>query len=109
MMVQGERVSIIQVSIKHVLRMSRVSSNSATIEATKFVGPHKSRIHQYIIDTCGDYHLWSFEHENRSLLTYPFGILYFSLTAPPSLILCHIPKAKAINHIEPPSRERALS
>jgi hypothetical protein len=89
--------------------MSKVSSNSATIEATKFVGPHKSRIHQYIIDTCGDYHLWSFEHENRSLLTYPFGILYFSLTAPPSLILCHIPKAKAINHIEPPSREKALS
>jgi hypothetical protein len=27
-----------------------VSSNSATIEATKFMGPHKSRMRQYIIN-----------------------------------------------------------
>jgi hypothetical protein len=27
-----------------------VSSNSAIVEATKFAGPHKSRMHQYIIE-----------------------------------------------------------
>jgi hypothetical protein len=34
--------------IRHY-RRGEGSSNSATIEATKFVGPHKSRMHQYII------------------------------------------------------------
>jgi hypothetical protein len=33
-------------SINH----SGVSSNSVTIEATKFVGPHKSRMRHYIIN-----------------------------------------------------------
>jgi hypothetical protein len=31
-------------------RYGRVSSSSATDEATKFAGPHKSRMHQYIIE-----------------------------------------------------------
>jgi hypothetical protein len=31
-------------------RYGRVLSNSATVEATKFVGPHKSRMSQYIIE-----------------------------------------------------------
>ncbi len=29
-----------------------VSSNSATVEVTMFVGPHKSRMRQYIINAC---------------------------------------------------------
>jgi hypothetical protein len=33
------------------VKYSGVSSNSATIEATKFVGPHKSRMHQYTIQS----------------------------------------------------------
>jgi hypothetical protein len=33
----------------HHCRCGRVSSNSATDKATKFVGPHKSRMCQYII------------------------------------------------------------
>jgi hypothetical protein len=31
------------------VKYSGVSSNSATVEATKFVGPHKSHTRQYII------------------------------------------------------------
>jgi hypothetical protein len=31
-------------------RYGRVSSNSVTNEASKFAGPHKSRMHQYIIE-----------------------------------------------------------
>jgi hypothetical protein len=33
-------------------RQGRVSSNSVTVEATKFAGPHKSHMHQYIINSC---------------------------------------------------------
>jgi hypothetical protein len=32
------------------VKYSEVSSNSATDEATKFVGPHESYMHQYIIN-----------------------------------------------------------
>jgi hypothetical protein len=32
------------------VKYSGVSSNSATIEATKFVGPYESGMHQYIIN-----------------------------------------------------------
>jgi hypothetical protein len=32
------------------MKYSGVSSNSVTIEATKFVGPHKSRMCQYLIN-----------------------------------------------------------
>jgi hypothetical protein len=33
----------------HHCRRGEVSSNSVTVEATKFAGPYKSRMHQYII------------------------------------------------------------
>jgi hypothetical protein len=33
------------------VKYSGVSSNSATIEATKFVGLHESRMHHYIINS----------------------------------------------------------
>jgi hypothetical protein len=42
-------------------------------------------------------------------LTFPSDILHFSLVAPPSLKLCHILKAKAVNYIRPPLIERVLS
>jgi hypothetical protein len=42
-------------------------------------------------------------------LTIPSGILNFPLVAPAGVILCHITKAKVINHIGTPSIERALS
>jgi hypothetical protein len=32
------------------VKYSGVSSNSGTVEATKFVGPHESRMRQYIIN-----------------------------------------------------------
>jgi hypothetical protein len=32
------------------VKYSRMLSNSATVEATKFAGPHKSRMSQYIIN-----------------------------------------------------------
>jgi hypothetical protein len=34
------------------VKLGMISSNSMTIEATKFVGPHKSSMHQYIINAC---------------------------------------------------------
>jgi hypothetical protein len=38
-----------------------------------------------LIDTSGDYHLRCSEYKNRPLSTFPFGILHFSLVAPPGL------------------------
>jgi hypothetical protein len=81
------------------VKRGKVSFYSTTVEATKFVGPHKSRMRQYIInascgraqstwsliDTGGGYHLWSSEYENRRLSTFPSGILHFPLVAPPNL------------------------
>jgi hypothetical protein len=106
-------------SVKH----SGLSSNSMTVEATKFVEPHKSCLREYIINACcsraqptqslidtgrGYLHR-CFEHENRPFSPFPSGILHFSLVAPPGLKLWHIPKANIVNHIGPPSVERALS
>jgi hypothetical protein len=34
----------------HHCRKGEVSSNTVTVEATKLVGPHKSRMRQYIIE-----------------------------------------------------------
>jgi hypothetical protein len=81
-----------------------------TVEATKFVGPHKSRMHRYIINACcsgaqltrplidtgGGYHCRSSKHENRPFSPFPSGILYFPLVAPPGLNLWHILQEK--NH-----------
>jgi hypothetical protein len=36
----------------HHCRRGEVSSNSVLIEATKFVRPHRSRMHHYIINAC---------------------------------------------------------
>jgi hypothetical protein len=77
------------------VKRGKVLSNSATVKATKFVRPYKSRMRQYIInaycnmvqptrsliDTGGSYHLQSFKYENRSLSTFPSGILHFPLVA----------------------------
>jgi hypothetical protein len=81
------------------MKQGKLSFNSVTVEATKFVGPHKSRMRQYVInaycnraqptwsliDTGRGYHLLSFEYENRPLSTFPSGICHFSLVAPPGL------------------------
>jgi hypothetical protein len=81
------------------VKQGKVLSNSAIVEATKFVRPHKSRMRQYIINACfngaqptwslidigGGYHLQSSEYENSPLSPFPSGILHFSLVAPPAL------------------------
>jgi hypothetical protein len=36
----------------HHCRYGRIVSDSATISATMFMGPHKSRMHQYTINAC---------------------------------------------------------
>jgi hypothetical protein len=105
------------------VKWGKVSSNSVAVKATKFVGPHKSCMRKYIINACCNmaqpmrslvdtgegYNHQSSEHENRPLSPFPSGILHFVVVAPPSLKLCHILKVKTINHIGPPSIERALS
>jgi hypothetical protein len=67
------------------VKWGKLLSNSATVEAIKFVGPHNSHIHQYIINACcngaqltwslidtgGDYHLWSSKYKNRPLSLLP--------------------------------------
>jgi hypothetical protein len=82
------------------IRQGKVSSNLAIIEAAKFAGPNKSRMRQYIVNACytwplintgGDYHLQSFEHENRPLSPFPSSIFHFPLVAPPGLILNQLP------------------
>jgi hypothetical protein len=65
------------------------------------------------IDAVLDRHRWGYylrssDHENSPLSSFPSDILQFPLVAPPGLILCHNPKVKAVNHIGPPSIERAL-
>jgi hypothetical protein len=36
----------------HHYRYGRIASDSAIISATKFMGPHKSRMRQYITNAC---------------------------------------------------------
>jgi hypothetical protein len=80
------------------VKYSGVPSNSAAVKATKFTGPHKSRMQQYIINlvhrgqtigpqstqvgstTFGALNMKTFHSP-----PFPFGILHFSLVAPPSL------------------------
>jgi hypothetical protein len=102
-------------------RYGRVSSNSATVEATKFAGPHKYHMHQYIIELVhwakrsilnrlrqtippSKLQIWKF-----STLNLPIRYSPLSPNCPTWSHIFHIQKVKAINHIGPPSRERALS
>jgi hypothetical protein len=85
------------------VKLGKLSSNSATVKATKFAGPHKSHMHQYIIDACcngaqlpwslinigGGYDLQSSEYENRPLSLLP--IWYSPLS----------PSCPSRTHIEP--------
>jgi hypothetical protein len=84
------------------VKWDKVLSNSVTHEATKFAGPHKSHMHQYIIKclhfrdqpTCGlidtgeGYHLGAPNLWSRPLSAFPSSILHFPLIAPPGLQLC---------------------
>jgi hypothetical protein len=72
----------------HHCRRGEVSSNSVTGEVTKFVGPHKSLMHQYIINlahrgqtigpqlTQAGLPPQSSEYENSSLSSFPSHILH---------------------------------
>jgi hypothetical protein len=105
------------------VRYGRVLSNPATVEATKLVAPHKSRMRQFIINAWSigpnRHDPWSTQVGATTFRapniktdhspTFPSGILHFPLVAPPGLILCHNLKVKAINHIGPPSVERIVS
>jgi hypothetical protein len=77
-----------------------VSSNTTTIEATKFAGPHKSHMRQYIIELphrgqaigpqSTQVGATTFGAPNMTTdlsPTFPFDILHFPLIAPPGLIL----------------------
>jgi hypothetical protein len=78
-----------------------VSSNSATHEATKFMGPHESYMRQYItqclfirtqptralIDSSGGYHLGAPNFRSDHSPSFPSSILHFPLIAPPNLQL----------------------
>jgi hypothetical protein len=76
-------------------RYGRVLSNSATVDANKFMGPHKSRMRQYIINArrgpwltqVGGYHFQGSEHENRPL---PDIHIRYSPLSPSCLIRSHI-------------------
>jgi hypothetical protein len=69
----------------------------------------RAQLARSLINRGRGYHFWSFEHENNPLSSFPYGILHCPLVALLDLILCHILKVKAINHIGPPLRERVLS
>jgi hypothetical protein len=92
-------------SLLSSVKRGKISSNSATVEANKFVRPHQSRTHKYIINACcngaqstrslidtgGGYQLWSSKYENRSLSLLP--IRYSPLS----------PSCSARSRIEPTS------
>jgi hypothetical protein len=83
-------------SLLSSVKRGKVSSNSATIEATKFVGSHKSHMRQYIINDCCNraqpmrslidtgrgYHLRSSEYENRPLSLLPIRYSPLSPSCP---------------------------
>jgi hypothetical protein len=83
------------------VRYGRIASISVTYAATKFVGPHKSYMHQYIIElahrgqTIGPYltqvGATTFRALNMKIdhtPTFPSSILHFPLITLPSLKLC---------------------
>jgi hypothetical protein len=79
------------------VKYSGVSSNSATVNATKFVGPHKFRVRQYTTqyllqqgttDAIINRHRrwlppWSSESDIRPLSSFPSSILHFLLVTRP--------------------------
>jgi hypothetical protein len=83
-----------------IRKYSGVSSNSAAVKATNFVGPHKSHMLQYTTqcllqhgttDMVLNQHkrglpLWSSKSDIRPLSSFPSSILYFPLVAPPKLL-----------------------
>jgi hypothetical protein len=91
-------------ALSHVslMRYGRVSSNSATVKASRFAGPKKSRMRQYttqslfirtqptwgLIDTGGGYHLGPPNIRSDHSHSFPSSILHFPLIAPPGLQLC---------------------
>jgi hypothetical protein len=105
------------------IKWGKVSSNSVTVDATKFAGPHKSYMHQYIINAgssgpnqCGPEltHVGATTFGALNIKTghsHPSHPVFstFPLVALPIFKFCHKPKSITINHIGPPSIERALS
>jgi hypothetical protein len=92
----------------YITRYGGIASILATYAATKFAGPHKSHMRQYIINACsfkqkmqalidtgGGYHLWSSEHDNRPLPDLPIQYSPFFPSCPPGLILTIL----STNHI----------
>jgi hypothetical protein len=81
------------------MKYSGVSSNSVTVEDTKFAGPHKSCMRQYTTqcllqqgttDVIINRHRrglppWSSESDIRPLSSFPSSIPHFPLVAPPGL------------------------
>jgi hypothetical protein len=101
------------------MKQGKVLSNSVTIEATKFVGPHISRMRQYIIKACcngaqltrslidtgGGYHLWISKYENRPLSLLP---IWYSPVSPSCPARSHRDNKEPIaniNHRGTPSWE----
>jgi hypothetical protein len=90
-------------SLLSSMKRGKVSSNSATVEATKFMWLHISHMLHYVINACcngaqlmqslidtgGGYHLRNSEYENRPLSLLP--IRYSPLS----------PSCPARSHIEP--------
>ncbi len=95
------------------VKRGKVSSNSSTHEATKFAGPHKSHMHQYIIkclfirtqptwaliDTGGGYHLGASNIRSDHSPSFPSSILHFRLIAASGLQLCEL-----FDHLAKPHR-----
>jgi hypothetical protein len=85
------------------MKYSGESSNSATVDATKFVGPHKSRMCQYTTqcllqqgttDAVLNRHRrglppWSSESDIRPLSSFSSSIPNFPLVAPSGLTISH--------------------
>jgi hypothetical protein len=78
------------------VKWGKLSSNSATVEATKFMRSHKSRMRKYIINACcngaqptrsliytgGGYHLQSSKYENRPISLLPIRYSPLSPSCP---------------------------
>jgi hypothetical protein len=77
-------------SLGHHYGCGGVSSNSVTVEAIKFTGPHKSRMHQYIIDTSRATTFGALNMTPYLSPTFSSSILHFSLVVPSGLILNHL-------------------
>ncbi len=95
------------------VRYGGVSSNSATVEATKFAGPHKSLMRQYTTQCLlqqgttdavlnrhrRGYHLGAPNIRSDHSPSFPTSIFHFTLIAPPDLQLC-----QSFDHFAKPHR-----